>query len=83
MNDPPSSLHRRIPLTRKAPSANLQIIRIENFGQGWTSDFTGAHKPSEEGTYKDLAGRWGINTVIDLRDDPAGENERPIGDLWE
>jgi len=51
-------------------SANLQIIRIENFGQMDERFYRGA-QPSEK-DYKDLAA-LGINTVIDLRDDPATE----------
>ena len=55
-------------------SANLQIIRIENFGQMDERFYRGA-QPSEK-DYKDLAA-LGINTVIDLRDDPE-RNERPM-----
>ena len=55
-------------------SAKLQIIRIENFGQMDERFYRGA-QPGEK-DYKDLAA-LGINTVIDLRDDPQ-RYERPM-----
>jgi len=55
-------------------SANLQIIRIENFGQMDARFYRGAQPSGND--YKDLAA-LGIQTVINLRDDPQ-RNERPM-----
>lgn len=55
-------------------SANVKIIRIQNFGQMDERFYRGA-QPSEK-DYKDLAA-LGIQTIIDLRDDPQ-RNERPL-----
>ena len=55
-------------------SAKLQIIKIENFGQMDTRFYRGAQPSGND--YKDLAA-LGIQTVINLRDDPQ-RNERPM-----
>jgi len=55
-------------------SANLQIIRIQNFGQMDERFYRGAQPSGND--YKDLAA-LGIKTVIDLRDDPQS-NERSV-----
>jgi len=55
-------------------SAKLQIIKIENFGQMDTRFYRGAQPSGND--YKDLAA-LGIQTVINLRDDPQ-RTERPM-----
>jgi protein tyrosine/serine phosphatase len=55
-------------------SANLQIIKIKNFGQMDERFYRGAQPKGRD--YKDLS-TLGIKTVIDLRDDPELD-ERPM-----